>query len=72
MGKAKRRSDRVTEFLSVKDVCQILNLNRWQVEKRLRNNELPGVKIGTWRIPKGELQRWMDEKGMRRDIDYVW
>ena len=52
---------------------QILYLTRRQVEKGLNDGEIPGVKVlGRWRISKGELRRWMDEKGMKRGVDYVW
>ena len=60
------------EFLTVKEVAKVLKLNPLSVYRMLESEKIPGVKLGRWRIPKGELQRWMDEKGMRRDIDYVW
>lgn len=61
------------QFLTVKDLARLLRSNRYAVQRGLRSGRIPGIKIlGRWRIPKGELQRWMDEKGMRRDIDYVW
>jgi excisionase family DNA binding protein len=60
------------EFLTANEAARVLRMSYRQVNIRLNTGELPGIKLGNWRIPKSELQRWMDEKGMRRDIDYVW
>lgn len=69
------------QFLTVKDVMRILKLSYRQVNTGMHTGRIPGhqmmlgnkkYRAGQWIVPKGELQRWMDEKGMRRDIDYVW
>jgi excisionase family DNA binding protein len=61
------------QFLSAYDVSQILNVPYRSVIDWLNDEKLPGIKLGkNWRIPKGELRRWMDEKGMKRGVDYVW
>lgn len=68
------------EFLDAAQVAQVLGLSKSKVCKLLRDEDMPGAQLKLtgrggkrqWRIPKDELQRWMDEKGMRRDIDYVW
>jgi hypothetical protein len=65
------------EFLTPTEVSRILNISYRTTCDRLNKKyddpeRIPGIKLGNWRIPKGELQRWMDEKGMKRGIDYVW
>ena len=44
------------------------------VRKFLRKGIIPGIKIaGEWRVPEGELVRWIAEKkGIKRDVDYVF
>jgi hypothetical protein len=68
------------QFLTIKDVMQILNLTYRQVNTGMISGRIPGVRLaignskyraGQWIVLKGELRRWMDEKGMARDIDYV-
>ena len=63
------------EFLTMEELIRVLKnqLTRRQITLMLEKGEIPGIKfLGHWRFSKGELQRWMDEKGMMRDIDYVW
>jgi excisionase family DNA binding protein len=61
-----------TEFLTTLDVARILGMNKRVVMLWCKNGKLPAIKLSRWRISKGELQRWMDEKGLRRNIDYVF
>jgi hypothetical protein len=69
------------QFLTIKDVMQILNLTYRQVNTGMISGRIPGMQLvignskyraGQWIVPKGELRRWMDEKGMKRGVDYVW
>ena len=61
-----------TEFLSTSEVACILHVDKRTIMRWCKESKIPALKLSRWRISKGELQRWMDEKGMRRDVDYVW
>ena len=57
------------ELPEMKKNFNIRNVYRW-----LNAKKLPGIKIaGEWRVPEGELVRWIAEKkGIKRDVDYVF
>ena len=68
------------QFLSVGEVAQILGWSRNTVLSWMSEGKMPGTQLALsgrwnkrqWRIPRGEFIRWMDEKGMRKGVDYVW
>lgn len=55
------------DMLTVKDVCEKLQVSRWKVNKLRRSGELESVKIGSLRrFPRGAFEayeRKLEEKG---------
>ena len=68
------------EWMDAQQVANVLGWSKRTVLVWLADGKLPGAQVAStgrwgkrkWRISRTELQHWMDEKGMRRDIDYVW
>ena len=68
------------EFLTAGEVAQILGWSKTTVCVWLSEGKMPGIQLRLpgrwnkrqWRIPRSELVRWMDKKGMRNGVDYVW
>ena len=49
--------------LTVKEVADYLKVHSFTVYKLLRNQELPGFRIGTdWRFNKERIDQWMADK----------
>ena len=49
-----------SDFLTAKDLTKILRLNKITIYRRLKEKEIPGVRIGRqWRTRKGDLVAWM-------------
>jgi excisionase family DNA binding protein len=59
--------DSKPDMLTVKDVCEKLQIKRWKVNKLRRSGELESVKIGSLRrFPRDafeEYERKLKEKG---------
>lgn len=52
-------------FLSVTDVCEILNISVNQARVLLKTGELPAIKIGgrgEWRVEASELEAYIQRK----------
>jgi excisionase family DNA binding protein len=62
------RSDSTADMLTVKDVCEKLNVSRWMVHGLLRSGQLASVKIGSRRlIPRHSLEAY--EKRLEAEGD---
>jgi excisionase family DNA binding protein len=52
-----------TRMLTVREFAHYLRLNPSTVYRLLRENKLPGFKIGeSWRIGVQEIEQWQSEK----------
>lgn len=58
--------------MTVKDVCERLDISRWTVTRAIESNQLDGAfKVksgrggsgGTWRIPVASYRHWVDTHG---------
>jgi excisionase family DNA binding protein len=50
-------------FYTVKELAEILKLSTEQIRRKLRNKEIPGVKIGNeWRVLKKDFEKWIKER----------
>lgn len=59
----------MSDFVSVKDVCEQLSVSRWTVIRAIKSDQLKGaVKVtgagsgglrGTWRIPVSSYKQWV-------------
>lgn len=69
-----------TDWMDASQVAEVLGWSKRTVLEWLGTGKLPGAQVAStgkwgkrkWRISKSELHRWMDEKGMKRGVDYVW
>ena len=52
------------EIYTFDEVLQILKTSKQQLRKLLKNGEIKGFKLGTykWRIPKKALDKYIQEK----------
>jgi excisionase family DNA binding protein len=51
------------EILTVKDICEILQINQSTVYKLVREGRIPAFRIGSdWRFQKEGIVRWMAEQ----------
>ena len=51
--------DNKPDMLTVKDVCEKLQIKRWKVNKLRRSGELKSVKIGSLRrFPRDEFEEY--------------
>ena len=56
-------SDR--EFLTVREVCELLRIHPTTVYKLVRQGKIPSFRIGScWRFRTDLIERWMAEKSM--------
>jgi len=56
------------EVLTVKDICDLLQVHQATVYKLVRQGKIPGFRIGSdWRFRKDVIARWMAEKSMIAD-----
>ena len=54
-------SDR--EFLTVREVCELLRIHPTTVYKLVRQGKIPSFRIGSyWRFRTDVIERWMAEK----------
>lgn len=55
--------DNYSEILNVKDVCEILHIERKLVYKLIQKGDIPALKVGSvYRIPKCYLVNYIDNK----------
>jgi excisionase family DNA binding protein len=63
------------EVLTVKEICDLLQVPPATVYKMVRQGKIPSFRIGSeWRFRKDAILRWMAEKSMhaqqvRKDIE---
>ena len=56
------------EVLTVKDVCNLLQVHPTTLYKMVKQGKIPAFRIGSdWRFRKDAIVRWMAEKSM-----YAW
>jgi excisionase family DNA binding protein len=57
------RVDLAEEWLSVKDICEYMDVSTFVVASQLRSGDLPGVKFGReWRIARSDFEAWLNEQ----------
>jgi excisionase family DNA binding protein len=53
------------EVLTVKEICDLLQVHQTTVYKLVRQGRIPSFRIGTdWRFRKDLIERWMAEQTM--------
>ena len=53
------------EVLTVKEVCELLQISEATVYKMIKEGKIPSFQIGSdWRFLKHRLVRWMAEQSM--------
>jgi excisionase family DNA binding protein len=53
------------EVLTVKEICDLLQVHQTTVYKLVRQGRIPSFQIGTdWRFRKDLIERWMAEQTM--------
>ena len=51
------------EILTVKEICELLQLHQATVYKLAKEGRIPAFRIGSdWRFRKEEIARWMAEQ----------
>ncbi len=51
------------EFYTVKEIAEILKINKVTVQRWCKTNELPAVKIGkSYRIERNDFEEWYKDK----------
>lgn len=62
-------NERLTEyglFLTVEDLCRILKISRYVVDRLLKTGELPAAKLGgQYRVRTDDFMKWWDEQVKR-------
>jgi len=57
------RADLAKEWLSVKDICQYIDVSTYVVASQLRTGDLPGVKFGReWRIARSDFEAQLNQQ----------
>ena len=53
------------EFLTVREVCELLRIHPTTVYKLVKQGKIPSFRIGSyWRFRTDVIERWMAEKSM--------
>ena len=53
------------EILTIKEVCDLLQIHSTTLYKLSRQGKIPSFKIGAdWRFRRDEIERWVAEKSM--------
>jgi excisionase family DNA binding protein len=53
------------EVLTVKEICDLLQVHHSTVYKLVRQGKIPSFRVGTdWRFRKDVIKRWMAEQCM--------
>lgn len=56
-------TERFGVFLTVADLCEILKVSRFVVDRMLRSGELPAAKIGgQYRVYIDDFQKWWEQQ----------
>jgi excisionase family DNA binding protein len=65
------------EWLSVSDICALMDVSPYVVTSQLRSGNLPAVKFGReWRVARADFEDWinaqrMESRGQRSGEDVV-
>ena len=55
--------DKYGSFLNVQDLCKILKVSRFVIDRMLKKGELPAAKLGgQYRVRTDDLIKWWDEQ----------
>jgi excisionase family DNA binding protein len=59
------------EVLTVKEVCELLQVHQSTVYKLIKEGRIPAFRIGSdWRFLKDRIVRWMEEHSLpSREVD---
>lgn len=50
-------------FLTVDDLCQLLKVSRYVVDRLLKNGKIPAAKLGgQYRVRVDDFMKWWDEQ----------
>jgi excisionase family DNA binding protein len=53
------------DILTVKEICDLLQVNPSTVYKLIREGKIPSFRVGSeWRFRKDVIRRWMAEKSI--------
>lgn len=53
------------EVLTMKEICDLLQVNQSTVYKLVRRGSIPGFRVGSdWRFRRDLIERWMTEQSM--------
>ena len=53
------------EVLTMKEICDLLQVNQSTVYKLVRRGGIPGFRVGSdWRFRRDVIERWMTEQSM--------
>jgi excisionase family DNA binding protein len=53
------------EVLTMKEICDLLQVNQSTVYKLVRRGSIPGFRVGSdWRFRRDVIERWMVELSM--------
>ena len=53
------------EVLTMKEICDLLQVNQSTVYKLVRQGSIPGFRVGSdWRFRRDVIERWMVELSM--------
>jgi excisionase family DNA binding protein len=56
---------RGNEILTIKDICDLLQIHPTTVYKMVREGSIPSFRIGSdWRFRRDRIERWMAELSM--------
>jgi excisionase family DNA binding protein len=53
------------EVLTMKEICDLLQVNQSTIYKLVRRGSIPGFRVGSdWRFRRDVIERWMTEQSM--------
>ena len=53
------------DILTVKEICDLLQVHQFTVYKLVRQGKIPSFRIGSdWRFRRDVIERWMSEQSM--------
>ena len=53
------------EVLTMKEICDLLQVNQSTVYKLVRRGSIPNFRVGSdWRFRRDVIERWMTEQSM--------
>lgn len=53
----------MSEFMTVRDVAEYLNVDAKTVYRIVKRGDLPGFKVGgTWRFKKSDIDEWVEKQ----------